>query len=339
MPNSSGGYVTRGLVLAVLLGCGPSTGVKPPSPPASPTATSPRSYRVRDATGPLLQYLERSSALSAEARVETFERLVVAANPDLFEPGVLSRGVKTWTGLDARLREVLPALENRREGIQRVSAQLATELATHDASFRRAFPDMKWSGTVVFTTSLDAFDGGLRPVKGETTLLFGVDKIVKIYGENARIGPLFHHELFHCYHTDVNATLEPTAESHGVLEPLWAEGLAVYVAATLNPDATPDQLTLRDPMTREVDAVQGRLAGELRGLLDDISEEGYRDFFLGAGQRADVPKRAGYLLGFRVAKHVATRTGRSLPELARLRRPELRGLVDEALAALAAGGS
>ena len=119
-----------------------------------------------------------------------------------------------------------------------------------------------------------------------------------------------------------------------MLEPLWSEGLAVYVAATLTPDATPAELLLKDPMTAEVDARQGALVRELREHLDDITEEKYRDFFLGSGQRADVPKRAAYLIGYRVARHVATATGASLPELARLRRPELRDRVDAALAAL-----
>lgn len=323
-------------VLASVSGCAharstPLRAVDPPTPRAASS-----SYRIRDATGPLRSYLERSAALTDEARVEAFQRIVVAANPDLFTVEVLSRGVKTWSGLDARLREVLPKLEQRREGILRISGQLTAELANHDATFRQAFPDMKWSGSVVFTASLDAFDGGLRPLGAETALLFGVDKMVALYGDNARIGPLFHHELFHCYHMAVNPTLEPTPESHGVLEPLWAEGLAVYVAASLNPDATARELTLTESMVREVDAAQGRLAQELRGVLDEISEEGYRDFFLGAGQRADVPKRAGYLLGYRVAQRVAARTSASLPELARLRRPRLRALVDEALASLAA---
>lgn len=318
------------VTLAVLGAC-----AAPAPQPAVHVAAAP-SYRIRDATGPLLQYLDRSAALSPASRVALFKQVVVAANPDLFVPGVLSRGVKSWTGLDPRLDEVLPSLEARRSGIRQVSAQLTRELATHDATFRAAFPDMKWSGSVIFTASLDAFDGGLRPLGTETALLFGVDKIVALYGEHARIAPLFHHELFHCYHRDVNPTLEPTADSHGVLEPLWAEGLAVFVAATLNPGATADDLTLRDPMTREVDAVQGRLVQELRAHLDEISEEGYRDFFLGAGERADVPKRAGYLLGYRVAKRVAARTGASLPALARLQRPRLRELVDEALVALAA---
>jgi hypothetical protein len=59
----------------------------------------------------------------------------------------------------------------------------------------------------------------------------------------------------------------------------------------------------------------------------------YRDFFLGSGKRADVPKRAGYYVGLLVAQEVAKTRG--WKELVRLRGEALRVAVDDALGKLA----
>lgn len=321
-------------LLSVLVACASSPAPRPPPQSAAP------SYRIVDATGAYLDFVESLPTLRPEQRAAAFRARVIAAHPELFVPGVI--GLDPTNGdeaLDARLATYLPTLPERAPTMQRVARDIRATLGEQDATFRRAFPDMKWHGTVYFTASLDAFDGALREVptaqgKTELSLLFGIDKIVKIYGADVRIGPLFHHELFHCYHVDQNPSIVPTEESHGMLEPLWSEGLAVYVASRLNPGATNRELTLTDEMIREADARLGAIAAEIRSQLDDTSELTYRDFFLGAGKREDLPKRVGYYVGFRVARIVADRHGGNLPELARLVRPQLRAEVDEALASL-----
>ena len=335
-------------LLGVLVACASSpasmSGSQPQSqhqrqsPPPAESAAPP--YRFVDATGPYLEFVESLPSLRPEERGPAFRAQVIGAHPELFAPSVI--GLDPTRGedsLDARLATYLPTLPSRAATMQKVAREIRASLGEHDATFRRAFPDMKWRGTVYFTASIDAFDGGLREVptgegKTELSLLFGIDKIVTIYGADVRIGPLFHHELFHCYHVDQNPSIVSTEESHGMLEPLWSEGLAVYVASRLNPGTTNRELTLTDEMITAADARLGAIAAELRSQLDDTSELTYRDFFLGAGKRQDLPKRVGYYIGFRVARIVAERHGGNLPELARLARPQLRTEVDEALASL-----
>ena len=280
------------------------------------------------------------ASLSPEEQMAEFRGRVVAAHPELFAPKVIGTDPTTGASdLDERLTLYLPSLPERAAGIQRAAAELRSTLAAQDSSFRRVFTDMKWSGVVYFTASIDAFDGALREIEQtgggkQLALLFGIDKIVKIYGAESRVGPLFHHELFHCYHLDVNPSIRSTEDSPGMLEPLWTEGLAVYVASRLNPDATLRELTLSEAMVEAAQPRLAEIAAELRAQLDETTEASYRDFFLGAGKREDLPKRVGYYVGYRVAKHVAERHGGSLPDLARLRRPALRDAVDEALRSL-----
>lgn len=310
-----------------------------PRAPERPLAAT--AYRVVDATDAYVAFVDSLPGIALDRRVAAFRERVVSAHPELFADNVIGIDpTRKDADLDARLATYLPSLvPERADGIHRVAKQIHTTLGEQDASFRRAFPDMKWSGTIYFTASIDAFDGALRDVAGgdgkkERALLFGIDKIVKIYGADARIGPLFHHELFHCYHVDVNPHLQSTDDSHGMLEPLWSEGLAVYVASRLNPGATLRELTLSDEMVRAADARLPATAAEMRGLLDDMSEATYRDFFLGAGKREDIPKRVAYYVGWRVAQKVAEGHGGNLAELARLARPALRTEVDAALASL-----
>lgn len=328
------------LVVAVL--CGAAACAAPSaarSQPGPPSMRAP-AYRVIDATGAYLAFLDAAPTVPAEERVATFRERVVGVHPELYAPDVIGTDPsKNGLDLDARLRAYIPTLAERAPAMKRLAREIGATLGTQDATFRRVFPDMKWQGTVYFTASIDAFDGATRPVATptgtkETALLFGIDKIVKLYGNDARIGPLFHHELFHCYQEDVNPSLGTSSESHGMLEPLWEEGLAVYVASRLNPDATLRELTLTEEMVRAADGRLPAIAAEILTQLDGATEEAYRDFFLGSGKRADLPKRVGYYVGLRVAGVVAERHGGDLPALARLRRPQLREEVAAALASL-----
>lgn len=215
--------------------------------------------------------------------------------------------------------------------MQRVSQSIASDLDRHQKTFATHFPDFKWDGRVIFSVSLDAFDGALRKVDGQMALMFGVDKIAKLYADEADIEPLFHHELFHVYHFGLLAPDE--AAPPKLYQPLWFEGLAVFVAKTLNPGASAKQLTLSEEMMRFGGAKEAALAREFLARLDSSDETLYRDYFRGSGGRADIPPRMGYYLGLRVAEHLAK--SRSLNTLARLKDPELRSLVVAALTDLA----
>lgn len=207
-----------------------------------------------------------------------------------------------------------------------LSASLKRELPLFEARFRRTFPDLAYTGEVYFLASLGSMDGGTRQVKGRTALLFGVDVIAAVHGEKADLGSFFHHEFFHVYHEQFpDPELEDT-----LARALWKEGLATYVAWTLNPK-TPESVIFGLPtdMPERTRAALPRLAGELRARLDSKSPEDYRNFFLGNPQREDLPARSGYYVGYLVARELG-RT-RSLPELARLHGPALRDAIEGVL--------
>lgn len=288
-------------------------------------------------------FWDEAEHLEPARRAPLFRQRVVERHPTLFSDAVIGLDPTRPIVLDDRIEAFLSTLPQRAAIMRRLSRSIEQDLARHQRSFLRLFPDFTWDGRTVFTVSLDAFDGALREVDGRMTLLFGLDKIAALHGDAADIAPLFHHELFHVHHLALLAP-EPGAPPR-LYQALWFEGLAVHVAKSMHPHAAPVALTLTDEMLRVPAARQRELFGELLTHLDSSEPEVYRDFFRGSGSRPGAPPRMGYFLGLRVAEHVARATARAtgqtpgsgttLGKLARLRDPELRRAIADALAALA----
>lgn len=323
----------RSLLALALFACSPTEPARPP--PAARPSKPAASYRVVDATGPFWAFWKTHAQASPEARLRGFRQQVMAKNPALFTDGVVGRDPLDPDELDARLPDWLASLDSRIDAMRALGQSVERDLGRFDASFRQAFPDMSWDGTVYFTLSVDAFDGAVRRVDDRLALLFGLDKIALLYGKDANLAALFHHELFHLHHQKLCAMPEPKPEGpNGLWPPLWTEGLAVYVSHHLNPKATLRELTLSQDMVTAADAKMAPLARELLRLLDDAREEDYRDFFLGAGARDEVPKRVGYYVGYRIARSLAKQM--SFDRLVRLCGGELRTAVERELLRLIA---
>jgi Predicted Zn-dependent protease (DUF2268) len=302
---------------------------QPPKKPAVKTH-----YTKVDTLPPFWRFWKAAEGKDPYQQIALFRTIVAAAHPEIYTKDVIGRTAGTEAfSLDARLGEWLPQLPERIATMRRLTREIEANLGRFDHSFKHAFPDFSWRGSVYFTVAVDAFDGAVRKVDGKMALLFGIDKIAKLHGADASLEPLFHHELFHMHHGAVNPS---PAGDRTLLYPLWNEGLAVYVAHKLNPKATWPQLVLSDAMVRRGTELLPKLAAELRPHLKGTTEAAYRDFFLGAGKRADIPKRVGYFVGYQVVKLVAR--DKTLDQLVRLRGKELFGAVDEALKTLAVGG-
>jgi hypothetical protein len=141
--------------------------------------------------------------------------------------------------------------------------------------------------------------------------------------------PFFHHELFHVIH-------EPRfGECKQVWCSLWEEGLATYVAWTLNPQAGDSALMLDQPAPIRP-AVDANLAGAVcaaKPLLSSEKEEDYRPLFYGDSHLPGFPARMGYYLGYLVAADLGKT--RTLKELAALKPAEVKPLIDQSLERMA----
>jgi hypothetical protein len=328
---------------ATLVGCAAPAPAAPAAPAVTPPATPPEAapstapyrHRIVNLMPRWWRYWERARTLPREAQVALFEEMVVAERPELFAEGVIGRDPSAPFDRSAQIADFLAGVEPLVPTMRRLSDSIERDLPGHLASFMENFPDFDWDGTVYFTISLDAFDGAVRSIAGAPQLLFGLDKIARLHGEEADLAPLFHHELFHIHHLVLRQPFDPEADNR-MYQALWAEGLAVYVAHRLNPEASWQALVLNDDMVADGRKNLPSLAAEMRDNLDSSDPIFYRDWFRGVGQRKDIPNRVGYFLGYEVAKRLGVST--TLAELAELRDPLLRERIEAALAELAAGG-
>ena len=296
--------------------------------PALATPRPASTYTVKDLTPTFWRFWDEARAKPEAEQLRLLRERVIAAHPDVYTAEVLT--LDTSRPFDEALAKRWPRFLSfagaHLDTARTLSASLKQDLPRYEARFRKTFPDLAYTGEVYFLASIGAFDGGTREVKGRTALLFGVDVIATIYGEKANLEAFFDHELFHIYHGQFpDPELEDT-----LARALWKEGLATYVAWSLNPE-TPESVLFSLPvdMPERARASMPRLAGELRARLDSKSREDYQNFFLGNPQREDIPARSGYYVGYVVARELG-RT-RSLPELARLRGKPLRDAIDGVL--------
>jgi len=230
---------------------------------------------------------------------------------------------------EERNAKELQAYPEKKTGIQRVSREFGALIAPAQHSFEAAFGPMRGYPSIYLVNSLGEFDGGTRPLPDGVHLMFGADMIDKLY-KTTPIQPFFHHELFHLYHFRTFEDCEPLWCN------LWTEGLAVYVASKLNPDANDDSLLLTFPVSLR-DAVEKDRAGAVCAVvakLDSTKAEDYPPLFQGRPQpNAKFPPRYGYYVGYLVAQDLG-RT-RDLKQLAALQPVELEPLIKQSLASMA----
>jgi hypothetical protein len=183
-------------------------------------------------------------------------------------------------------------------------------------------------GPVYLLHSLGEMDGGTRNFTGENVLIFGADVMGRAH-PFADEEPFFHHELFHVYHA---RTFGGCAQ---VWCSLWSEGLAVYVAKSLNPEASDEQmlLTVPEEIPAAVDANLREAVCIVRERLNSSAESDLGALFSFQRMNERLPPRFGYYVGYLVAREAGRR--HSTQDLAQMDQTTARPLIEASLARLA----
>jgi hypothetical protein len=191
-------------------------------------------------------------------------------------------------------------------------------------SFTRAFPDFNDDFDIYIIYSLGEMDGGSRTINGNQYFIFGIDGMTS-YHQGIDDTSFFYHELFHMYHIQ---HFEPKGI---MLHPLWMEGLATYVSHWLNPVADYKDLLLNLPegLVSSCEEDLKFLALDLDSKLKSRNEDFYVDYFMLYSQHNRIPKRAGYYIGYLVAKELHML--HSMEALVKLSGEKLNNLVSSAL--------
>jgi hypothetical protein len=200
----------------------------------------------------------------------------------------------------------------------------------------KAFPDFDPAGTPIYLMpSLLNFDGHTQKWNGVIPLFLGVDGLVLYHGEGAQLTVILDHETFHIYQDQANPGLNYEGDAENpIYIALWQEGLAQYVSGALNPGASRLNVLGDDKALAAASADEARqAAGAMLEHLESRENKTYWRYF--SKQDKDITGRLGYLAGLMIVKSAAP--GRTLPELARLDRTQVRAIVETRLKAIRNG--
>ncbi|MDM7922055.1 MAG: hypothetical protein QUS14_07115 [Pyrinomonadaceae bacterium] len=291
------------------------------------------SYQTVNIIEDFWRFWETSQSADEATRVKNFREMVIAPHADIFAGFTGQRS-------DEDLAKYLKQIEKLIPRMRSVNARLGSELPLHEAKFLKALPDMKWKGKVVFMPNYGITDSGTGRMDDVDYLIFGVDTIAAKYGENADLAALFHHELFHMYHSQTVAAFKGKSRENGEV-PLywlvWGEGLATYVSHRLNPDATLEQILLNKTLAEQTNAAMPRFAKEIRENIDSGDPNIWKPFMSAGANDKGIPPRSGYYIGYLIASELGKKT--SLQKLARLSGEELKKKMVKALAKLEKQGT
>jgi len=293
---------------------------------AASAQAAPADLELVDLTPAFTRAWEATATLSDAERPAAFR---ASFAPTGFYPREALAGPAA-ARFDQRLLRGLKAYPEQRPAIEGVSRSFEAMFRAAKPSFEARFGPMRGYPPVYLLHSLGEFDGGTRTIAGRTTLLFGADMIAR-YHAGDDLQPFFHHELFHLFH---QRTFDECAQAWCSL---WTEGMAVYVAATLNPKATDSELLLvqPEPIRPVVDANRKVAICAAVARLESTADADLQALFSFGRLSPDLPPRFGYYVGYLAAAELGKT--RSLTELAALDRATVRPLLERTLRSLAGG--
>ena len=292
-----------------------------------------RDCPIVDATADVWPLAAETAKLPPAEQVAQFRSRIVARFPGLYAESVL--GLGDATVMDERILKVLDAARASDAPARQIAGVLARELPVYEAQFRQSFPDLRCDFPIYLTITFGQLDGAGRVVDGERALVFGVDAIAQLH--SAEQLPVFvSHELFHRYHFQAAGFSDDPGDRQAIWRTLWAEGLATYVSARLNPDhPLTDAFMVPRDLAERAEPLTPRLARALK-RNDAPDPARYLEYFTygSASAKADgLPFRTGYYIGYRVAEMAAR--GTTLRALAHRQGPALQREIDRDLQLLA----
>ena len=289
---------------------------------------------IVDATVTLAPVAKASAGKPDAEQVAAYRHGVIERWPMLYTQEVLG----LVPGSQLMDRQIIRSLAaTRSDGDHRELKQLLRTRITATSQAFGVFGDFRCNFPIYFADTLEALDGAGRVVDGQRALVLGIGSLAR---EQRQISlPVFlTHEFFHRYHFEAAGFSDDLADHQEIWRNLWAEGLATYVSEVLTPGATrAEALMLPHDLEQRAEPLTGRMARELLAGLDAIDGDLFNRYFTTNPKtdRHGIPPRAGYYVGYVVARRLAAR--HTLAELAHLKGEPLHREIEETLRELVAG--
>jgi hypothetical protein len=262
----------------------------------------------RDLMPEFSKFVAATSELAPPARAEAFVERFAAKHPDFYsEPMFGSRRKQVERAERMFDPQRVPKFTGSRpitlDDVLATGRTITADYSRIEGTFRKAFPDYRCEVPITFGISLYMFDGNqASDTPGKAQMRFGVEMISLLHKQRD-LPAFFHHELFHMYQAQVMAADVPPDATQPVWWALWNEGLATYVSWKLNPTLTAEEIFWIPP---DMEAqMQPKLAQAAQLMLADLDgHEGYGHWFQGGSNPPGLPTRAGYYLGYLMAKRL-----------------------------------
>ncbi len=222
---------------------------------------------------------------------------------------------------DQELNKYLSEFPKIKNLFTQKSNEISNQIDIALKSFITYFPDLNKNFEIFITHSLGELDGGIRKIENETYFILGIDNMVHFHNNFSTEIPFFHHELFHLYHAPYSS------DEKVIWSSLWSEGLATYVSEVLNPKSTSAELLLDIPSSM-VDKINSDITyhwQDLKSKLNSNKNEDYITYFLLSSKNEQIVQRAGYYLGYLLAKNIGKTY--SLQEMAQLKPKQVHSLL------------
>jgi hypothetical protein len=312
------------VVIVVRLFAGPAV----PAYAGEISAASP--CRVVNLMPQFWKFWDAAKDQPLSAQLSLFDEMVVRKNPEIYVENVLRPG-RDESDLKTQIADFLRGAPAHIVAMRKLSDNLETNLPLNLSGFEKVFPDFACRNPIYFLVSLGAFDGGVRTVRGQPALLFGVDVIARIHLPD-ELGALIDHELFHMYHRQITGVAG--ARGDPLYLALWEEGLATYVSGALNPSVSESAILGRpEDLAERTKPLLPLIARELLENMDSTSPDLYQAFFLLGGPRKDLPPRSGYYVGFLVSREIGQ--SHNLQQLAQMNGESLHSTIRKILQKMA----
>jgi hypothetical protein len=298
---------------------------------ASAIASFAADVKVHDSAGSFLRFYDSSKNATEEDQTRRFHEQVFKGNPDFYNYR-FSDLKANGRNPEEELLVQIKAFGEYENAFREFYGTALDQLESSVASFAERFPDFRMESEVYLVHSLGLADGTKRKIGGRDVFVVGVDMIARLHpGDNTAF---FHHELMHFYHGQYYSQ-SPALFSH-----LWVEGLAVYVSQVLNATATQKQLLLADDrgdLAHSVEPVLNKVAAELLADMESRDWRIHNKYFATSSRDPVIPARAGYYIGFLLAKRLSSRY--PLPRLISMQDAELLPAVKAELERMRSGAS
>jgi hypothetical protein len=297
-----------------------------------PTVLAHSACAVSNSFQAFADVADRTTNLPSEQQARAFRDDYLARHSELYAPEVMP------SPSDARALRAMAAVRAHPEW-RAFGAALVRSLQQTTDRFARAFPDFKCDFPIYVTQTFGTMDGAGRVVAGRPALVLGVDTIAALW-TTASLPVFLSHELFHRYNFQAAGFSDDLSERDLIWRSLWAEGLATYISARLNPSAPlSDILVIPKDLEPRAKPFVPQMASELLVVADTIDARTFAKFFevqSPDSERLGWPPRSGYYIGYLVAQDLGRR--RTLSELAHMKGAVLRTEIGSALQRLSRGG-